>query len=122
MAKHSETGKRGEDLAIEFLEGKGFDILARNWKRQHAEIDIVASDENFIVFVEVKTRSSTIWGEPIDAISDYKMKQIIKGASLYLDENDCGNLEPRFDVVSIIINSDGVEIEYLDDAFYPTLE
>lgn len=119
MADHNEVGKRGEEIAAKFLEGKGYTILARNWKRQHAEIDIIASDADYIVFVEVKTRSSRIWGEPLDAVSDQKMRQIVKGASLFIEENDIGNLDPRFDLISVILD---VEIDHIVDAFYPKLE
>lgn len=122
MGKHHDVGKRGEDLAAQFLEEKGYTILARNWKRQHAEIDIIASYENYLVFVEVKTRSSDVWGDPLDAVSKQKMNQIIKGASIYIENNDAESLDVRFDVISIVLKGDQIDIEHIDDAFYPTLD
>lgn len=121
MAKHNETGRKGEDIAVEYLEREGYVILERNWRRQHAEIDIIISDKRSLVFVEVKTRRSDVWGLPEDAVSKRKMNQIIKGASLYIEENNIGDLEPRFDIISVILSGSKIEIQHIDDAFYPTL-
>ena len=121
MARHNEIGKKGEDIAVNFLIENGYAILCRNWKCQNAEIDIIASTGEFLVFVEVKTRSSDMWGLPEDAVSKQKMSQIIKGASLYIEENEVGDLEPRFDIISIVLDSKPINIEHIDDAFYPPL-
>lgn len=122
MARHNETGKKGEDIAVNFLIENGYAILCRNWKRQNAEIDIIASTSEYLVFVEVKTRSSDLWGMPEDAVSKQKMNQIVKGAALYIEENEIGELEPRFDIVAVVLDKNNVNIEHIEDAFFPTLK
>ena len=66
MARHNELGIKGEEAATAFLKDKGYRILERNWRMHRHEIDIVAEDDEYIVFVEVKTRTSREWGDPED--------------------------------------------------------
>ncbi|MBB4035533.1 putative endonuclease [Dysgonomonas hofstadii] len=116
MAEHNELGKRGEDAAVRYLRQKGYDIIKRNWLYEKYEIDIIASNEEFIVFAEVKTRSSSQWGNPEEAVSKGKIKRIVEAADFYLKENDI-DLPARFDVIAAIWNGQGFEIEHIDDAF-----
>lgn len=120
MAKHNQLGNKGEDLACRFLEEKGYQIIIRNWRFGHHEIDIIAQNEESIIFVEVKTRSSNQWGNPEDFISKAQMRRIVEAADFYIKEYNVDK-EPRFDVLAIIDNGAEIDIEYFDDAFMPSL-
>lgn len=117
MAEHNDLGKRGEDLAENHLRNSGYRILERNWSAEKYEIDIIASNAEFIVFVEVKTRSSGQWGNPEDAISKTKIKRIVEAADFYLKENHI-ETPARFDVIAIVTNKKTLEIDHIEDAFW----
>lgn len=120
MAQHNVTGVRGEDIAETYLREKNYKILHRNWSYLKNEIDIIASDSDTIIFVEVKTRTSCQWGRPEDAISEQKIRRIANAANYYMQEHS--DLESaRFDVVSIILDGDSVKIEHIEDAFFAPL-
>ena len=116
MAEHNELGKRGEDAAVRYLRHNGYDIIKRHWLYEKYEIDIIARNEEFIVFAEVKTRSSDIWVNPEEAVATGKIKRIVEAADFYLKENDIDQ-PARFDVIAAIWNGQGFEIEHIDDAF-----
>lgn len=116
MAKHNELGTKGEILAENLLIGKGYQIICRNWTYRKCEIDIIASDGEFIIFVEVKTRSSLQWENPEDAVSKAKIKRIVEAANYYLQEYNV-NKPARFDIIAIVLNSKETEIEHFEDAF-----
>lgn len=121
MAKHNELGKKGEEIARNYLYKKGYKILATNWRYKKDEIDIIAKDGNFLVIVEVKTRSSNYFGEPELAVTKKKQIFLIRAAERYINLNNI-NTETRFDVISIIITPKKNIIKHIDDAFYPTLK
>ena len=101
-----ETGKLGEDLAAEFLKEKNYEILERNWRYgQFGEIDIIAKDKDTLVFVEVKTRNSTLFGEPIEAIDNKKLLQIQNIAKAYIMLSDKKYKKYRIDAVSILLKT-----------------
>lgn len=116
MAEHNDLGKKGEDAAEHYLRQKNYEILERNWLYEKYEIDIIARNEEYIVFVEVKTRSSNQWGNPEEAVSKGKIKRIVEAADFYLREYDI-DLPARFDVIAAILNGEKFEIEHIDDAF-----
>lgn len=116
MAEHNILGTRGEDLAVEFLKDKGHQIVERNWRLSGYEIDIISEDDEFIVFVEVKTRSSSQWGNPEQSIGKQRMRRMINGASHYLKLNNIDK-PARFDIVAIIVSEKEKEIEHFEDAF-----
>jgi putative endonuclease len=116
MADHNDLGKKGEDAAEGWLRQKGYKILERNWVHEKYEIDVIARDEEYIVFVEVKTRSSEQWGTPEEAVSKGKIRRIVEAADFYLKEYDI-DLPARFDVIAAIWTGKKFEIEYFDDAF-----
>mgnify|MGYP000903210128 CR=1 FL=1 len=118
MAEHNELGKKGEDEAEQYLRNKGYKILERNWICEKYEIDIIAEGEGFIIFVEVKTRSSRQWGNPEEAISNSKMKRMVTAADYYIINNDI-DFPARFDVIAVVWNGSAFEIEHFDDAFLP---
>jgi putative endonuclease len=121
MAIHNEIGRNGEDKAVEYLKNKGFRIIERNWFYRQKEIDIIAMDKDTLVFIEVKTRSYDIFGNPIDAINREKQKYIIEAANAYIEKNNIEN-EVRFDIVTVMLKKTGTEIEYIADAFYPRVK
>ncbi|MBD8389257.1 YraN family protein [Dysgonomonas sp. BGC7] len=120
MADHNILGQKGEEVAVAHFINNGYKILKRNWFYQKYEIDIIACNEDFIVFVEVKTRSSDQWGNPEDAVSKKKIKHIVDAADYFLKENDI-DLPARFDIVSVIWTGKNFEVEHLDDAFLPPI-
>ncbi len=122
MAKHLETGLRGERYAVDFLLKKGYKILERNWRHKKAEIDIIAMDGDILVFVEVKTRSSDLWGEPADFVTTRKMELMTDAMGAYMDKID-HDWEVRFDIIGVILHQNRHhELQHFEDAFFPGLE
>ena len=111
-------GKHGEDLAANHLTKKGFTILERNYRQKIGEIDIIARKDKVLVFIEVKTRKSTIFGQPFEAVTPRKQAQLSRVALDYMTRNKVLNHPARFDVVSILIAGDGTAtIEHLRNCF-----
>lgn len=113
---HISTGNKGESIAEAYLSEKGYEILARNYRFKRAEIDIIASKENVLVFVEVKTRRSTRFGFPEESVTERKSRKVISAAENYIEETGWKK-DIRFDVISVNIGT-AVEIEHIEDAFY----
>ena len=111
------TGKKGEDIAVAYLKGKGYRIVERNYKCRLGEIDIVAKDGDAIVFVEVKSRKSEEFGDPQLAVGLEKQKKISKISLTYLKEKHLYPCNARFDVVAIKMLPDGSTIELIQNAF-----
>ncbi len=120
MIDYKNIGIKGEELALTHLIEKGFLIMETNWRTQHLEVDIIAKYNNFIVFVEVKTRSGNVLVQPADAVDKNKQKLLIRAANAYVLSKNIKE-EVRFDVVSIIINNANPLIEHIEDAFYPSV-
>jgi putative endonuclease len=117
MADHNELGKLGEELAIEFLQKKGYEILETNWVFQKAEIDIIALKENVLAVVEVKTRTSVDFGSPQDFVNPKKIQLLVKAINEYVVSNDL-NFDIRFDIIAIHKEDKKFVIDHLEDAFY----
>ncbi|HCE54813.1 MAG: hypothetical protein APF83_06765 [Lutibacter sp. BRH_c52] len=117
MAKHNELGELGEDLAVEELEKKGYEIVERNWRYKKAEIDIIARKDEVLAIVEVKTRSSDYFGDPQDFVNTKKIKMLVEAVNEYVNSKDL-EVEVRFDIMAIIINKNKLTIEHLEDAFF----
>jgi|LZCG01.1.fsa_nt_gb putative endonuclease len=112
MNKGHRTGKRGEDIACQYLRQQGYEIIARNWRSRFGEIDIIARDGDSLVFVEVKTRTGSGFGGPEGALDERKRGRIIATAKAYLSGIE-SDLAIRFDLVALR----GKEIELYKDAF-----
>ena len=119
MAKHNELGELGEKMAVKYLEQHGYQILETNYRFGRDEVDIIATIDSYIVFVEVKTRESNYLGEPEEAVTKAKQKRIIKVANHYIIENDLDN-ESRFDIFGVIINQKTERIHHIINAFLPS--
>jgi putative endonuclease len=117
MSDKIEKGKEGEELAANFLVEKGFEIIARNYRYKRLEIDLIVKKNNWLVFVEVKFRTSDAYGYPEDFVDYKKAKNIVDGAEQYTyDKNWQGNV--RYDIVAIRKIHGQLEIKHIEDAFY----
>ncbi len=112
-----KKGKEGEDLAADYLKKKGFEIIERNYRHKRLEIDLIVKKNNWLIFVEVKMRSSDAYGYPENFVDYKKVKNIVTGAEEYTyQQNWQGNV--RFDIVSIREIRGEREIVHIEDAFY----
>lgn len=116
--KHDVLGKWGEAYALQYLLGIGYGLRARNYKFNRMEIDLVMTNGQNLVIVEVKTRHSAELGEPWRAVNLAKQKQIIRVANYYTKAVEWPH-EVRFDVVSIVHNSNHTDLTHIIDAFGP---
>lgn len=134
MAKHNEYGKFGEDLAANFLKKSGYKIIARNYKCRAGEIDIIAletkkarkktedylkmsrylKDEDVLVFAEVKSRESKLYGAPYEAVDNFKRHQYENASYIFMKENGYNDVQFRFDIIEVV--EDKVE-NYFKNAF-----
>lgn len=118
MAEHNETGKKGEDLAADFLQNEGIQILERNWKNRFEEIDIIALENELLVIVEVKTRSSLAFGKPEESVGLRKQRLLVNAAEAYIKKYN-SDRETRFDIISVVTNGTGANIQHIRHAFSP---
>jgi putative endonuclease len=117
MATHNDFGIEGEAIAERYLTTKGYSILAKNYRFEKSEIDIIAKKENILIFVEVKARTDNRYGFPEEAISDKKKEKLMEGAEAYLLENNL-QCPISFDVIAITKSANSMEIEHIVDAFF----
>lgn len=120
MAEHNELGKGGEQAAMEFLVSKGYRIRERNWTYMQLEADIIAEFEGMLVVVEVKTRRSTVFGEPEVFVNRQKQTNLIKAADAYIQRYGLEH-EVRFDIISVVVNNGSFQVNHLEGAFYPRM-
>lgn len=116
MAIHNELGKLGEELAVEYLQKEGYEILATNWVFQKAEVDIIALKGETLAVVEVKTRSSIEFGLPQEFVKSKKIQLLVKAINEYVIVKNL-DVNVRFDIISIHKNDENFTINHLIDAF-----
>lgn len=116
MAIHNELGKKGEQLAVAYLLEKGYKILEKNYRYLKAEVDIIAQQENTLAVVEVKTRSSDVFGNPQDFVNPKKIKLLVSAIDAYVTSRNL-EVEVRFDIIAILKEKNEFKIEHLEDAF-----
>ena len=116
MATHNELGKKGEDLAVEFLQKRSYDILERNWRFKKAEVDIIARKKDVLAIIEVKTRSTNHFGNPQDFVNPKKIKLLVEAINEYVTRKDL-DVEVRFDIIAILKNQQTFKIDHIKDAF-----
>lgn len=114
MAKHNILGRKGEEQAIIFFKNNGYVVLETNWKYKRNEIDIIAKNDEVIVVVEVKTRSSEYFDDILNVVSNKQKRFLIESINHYIEEKNL-NLEVRFDIVFIVND----KIEHIKEAFNP---
>lgn len=128
MRESLDLGKRGEDVALEYLVGKGMEFLCRNVRASHKEVDLIFMQGNFIRFVEVKSRSYPNLASPIENMSIKKQRNLIRAAQKMVSKGflmcngkkfDLTGKEVVFDVVLVIFNGDYYKLNYLQNAFTP---
>jgi putative endonuclease len=117
-------GRRGEDLAHRYLQSCGYRIVARNWRTRNGsgEVDIVALDGDTIVFVEVKTRATDVFGAPEDAVDEAKRRHLFRAASEYLKVADADMSRARFDIVSVLFDRAESVVHHRDAIAKPAPE
>ena len=115
-----DLGRQGEELALRFLKQKGYRLVQTNYSCKLGEVDIIAKEKDVIVFVEVKTRTSTLFGPPQLAVTRAKQNQLSKVALNFLKEKRIEDAKARFDVVAILLGPEGEKIELIQNAFDTT--
>ncbi|MDM1293826.1 YraN family protein [Sphingobacterium sp. N143] len=116
MAKHLEIGADGEQMAMEYLIGKGCKIVLRNWRFKNLEVDLIVMDQRTLVFVEVKTRSRTEFGLPQEFVDVQKQRRLIRAAQAYILKTAYIG-EVRFDVIAVKKGPE-IELTHIKDAFW----
>jgi len=117
MASHNELGKKGEQLAVDFLVENGYDIVERNYRFNKAEVDIIAQKKDILAIIEVKTRSTADFGNPQDFVKPKQIKNLVKAVDEYVTVNSL-DVEVRFDIIAIVKEKKEFKIEHLEDAFF----
>lgn len=115
---NKELGRMGESAGARYLDARGYTILHRNWRCEAGEVDIIAQDEHYLIFVEVKTRRTNELGSPAEAVTSERRKRYERIASHYLHAAECDFMPIRFDVLSIEASPDNkAYIRHYLDAF-----
>ena len=120
MARHNVLGKAGEEAAANYLVGHGYAILDRNWRKNHLELDIIASKGEEVVFVEVKTRTNTNYIEPQDAVNWRKIRRVVIAADAYIKHFQI-DASIRFDILTVVGEPGAFQIKHIENAFYPPM-
>lgn len=117
MRKNNQLGALGEARAAQYLQKKGYTILARNFYYRKGELDLVALKDDTLVVVEVKTRNSSYFGDPQRFVTQKKIRLMVRAADAYMQQN---NLEyaVRFDIMALLLNNKQEQITHIKDAFY----
>ncbi len=118
-SNHVQTGSEGEGKACQFLIGKNYKIVERNFRTRDGELDIIAYDKEILVFVEVKTDSTNQAGYATEWVGTKKIRKIQKMAQIFCQKQSVADLEMRFDVVTVNLTVNPVAIEHLENAFIP---
>lgn len=117
MASHNDFGNLAEELAKNYLEEKGYEIIAKNFRYRQAEIDLIAICDDLIIIVEVKARATDAFLEPQEAVNKKKIRNIILAADEFLKENNREE-EVRFDIVTVLPDSTGkLQVNHIENAF-----
>ncbi|MCQ2348469.1 MAG: YraN family protein [Paludibacteraceae bacterium] len=121
LHRPNDEGNLGETIAANLLRQKGFTIVEQNLKVNAKEIDIIATNDEYIVFCEVKTRTSTFAGYPEESVTKEKQRNIVYAANAYLKIHH-ENRKPRFDIIGILLDPQTKQIQelnHIEDAFFP---
>lgn len=118
MAAHNESGKKAEEMAAAWLQGKGYELIETNYRYKHAEIDLIMKHRGLLVFVEVKYRSGTGFGYAEEFVDYTKKKLLVKAADAYIHEVEWQK-DIRFDIVGVYRDRSGaINFRQFEDAFY----
>ena len=118
MLGKKELGKLGEDQAAQFLINQGYKIVARNWRWKRAEVDIIAEDNDMLVFCEVKTRTQIFLGPPEAFVTDAQLDRLAHLAQVYLVEHELDK-DARIDILALVYVHGEFAVEHFKDVYYP---
>lgn len=120
MSHLSDLGKRGEAIAVEYLQDKGYHIIDANFRTRAGEIDIIAQEKEKYVFFEVKTRKGDLKGKPYEAVTFRKIKHLQAAIKYYIVQNRLVDKPLRIDVISIELKSDGsiARLRHFENALF----
>ena len=116
MVSNISRGKSGEKLAKDYLITKGYSILETNYRNKIGEIDIIAKDKDILVFIEVKTRTSTDYGYAFEAVDFRKQRKIINTSMVYVKYKNYVDTQLRYDIIEVYMTN-VIKINHLDNAF-----
>lgn len=119
MAEHNELGEEGEKIAQEHLLSLGYKILETNWRKGKMEVDIIAQQQDYLVLIEVKTRSSDQFGHPEAFVDGKKQMMMAEAAENYIYDKQLTDINVRYDILSLVISSNHCSVLHIQDAFYP---
>jgi putative endonuclease len=115
--QHHDTGKKGEDMAVAYLQQQQFTILHRNWRNGRCEIDVIAARDNVLHIIEVKTRCSLLFGHPEESVSKKKINNLLRAARAYMYENRQWR-QVQFNILSItMLPGQPVEYFFIEDVY-----
>jgi len=117
MLNKKNLGKFGEKISVQYLKKKNYQVVEKNYRCRAGEIDIIAKKDNIFIFIEVKTRTSILYGEPIESINNIKADKIRKVAEYYLSTACVDEPRVRFDVISVQKAYRKIIISHLKNAF-----
>lgn len=117
MGRKQVIGKYGEDLAASFLKDRGYSVIERNWRCSIGEIDLIARNKNFLVFVEVKTRNGSGFGHPFEAITAKKVLRMRRLSAKWVADHNLQELNLRLDAIAVLISGGKVSIEHLKQVY-----
>lgn len=116
-AARQELGEIGERIAERWLVRRGWRIIGRRFRSGHRDLDLIAHREGMVAFVEVKARSSNEFGDPVQAVSWRKQRELGRSAKVWIDRHGRGDEAYRFDVIGILIDRDRVRVRHIENAF-----
>lgn len=117
MAAHNELGRQGEDTAAFYLEEQGYHIRHRNWRNKHKELDIVAEKDGELIIAEVKTRTSSAYGTPEEAVTPGKIRRLVHAANAYVQQYEL-DMPLRFDILSLTGENGHFQLTHYPEAFH----
>ncbi|AKF81846.1 YraN family protein [Myxococcus sp. MISCRS1] len=112
-----EYGDEAEAAAVRYLEERGWRVRARNWLCRYGELDVVAEREELLCFVEVRMRSTAVWGDPAHTVSFAKQRRVVKAALHYLFAHELQGRMMRFDVIAVVGRGERATVEHIPGAF-----
>ncbi|MCL2682382.1 MAG: YraN family protein [Bacteroidales bacterium] len=116
MSHNQDIGKQGEALAKNYLLANGYTLVEENWRWHHHEVDLIVCNDIYMVFVEVKTRTYVIFGEPEVFVTYEKQQKIIRAANAYMLKSKSPK-DARFDIVSVVIRNGETDVKHLPNAY-----
>lgn len=116
MNKDHELGKIGEDIAANYLTRLGYKIIERNFECQQGEIDIIALHKEELVFIEVKTRTNTFYGEASESVNKFKIKHLLNSIKYYIYKRNLQDEYIRIDIIEVYINGENIKINHIKQA------